>query len=140
IDRLTRAREIGLARGMRYVYLGNVFDHPGTHTYCPACGARAVTRMGMTTRIESLRPDGGCAGCGEALPFRRLDLSFRETEPTPDAAVAPGGEGRAHSWDSEILSVHVEAWNTTGEQRRLRVERVGGGRAAEVLTIRAGGG
>jgi pyruvate formate lyase activating enzyme len=140
IDRLTRARQIGLDRGLRYVYLGNVFDHPGTHTYCPACGTRTVTRMGMTTRIEALRPDGACAACGEALPFRRLDLTFRETEPAADAALTPGGDTHAYAWDGEILSVHVEVRNTAAEPRRLRVRRVGGDRAAEALTIAAGGG
>lgn len=138
IERLTRAREIALARGLRYVYLGNVFDHPGTHTYCPACGTRVIARMGMTTRLESLRPDGGCGACGHLLPFRALEAAFRPTSPALGPALMPGGNEQAHDWDGEILSVHVEAENTANASRRLRVERIGGDRAAEIISLSSG--
>ena len=36
---LTRARDIALRHGLRYVYTGNVHDEAGQSTYCHACGA-----------------------------------------------------------------------------------------------------
>ena len=36
-SKLTRSREIALANGLRYVYLGNVHDKYGSSTYCYNC-------------------------------------------------------------------------------------------------------
>jgi len=135
IDRLERAREIGRDRGLKYVYLGNVFNHPGTHTYCPSCGTRAIARMGMNTQIESLRPDGRCGACGYAMPFSALDVTFRAVAPAVDAALEDPVAEQSHTWDGSILSLHVEARNVANVPRRLRVERRGGGKAPEVVPI-----
>ena len=37
-ETLTRARRIGLAEGLRFVYTGNVHDRDGDTTRCPGCG------------------------------------------------------------------------------------------------------
>jgi pyruvate formate lyase activating enzyme len=61
---LSRAREIALANGLRYVYTGNVHDRAGQSTYCHACGALLIERdwyeLGAWTLV-----DGTCAACGE---------------------------------------------------------------------------
>jgi pyruvate formate lyase activating enzyme len=41
---LTRARAIARAKGLRYVYTGNVHDGEGGSTWCPGCGQRLVER------------------------------------------------------------------------------------------------
>ena len=41
---LTRAREVALAEGLRYVYTGNVHDPAGQSTYCGSCGALLIER------------------------------------------------------------------------------------------------
>jgi pyruvate formate lyase activating enzyme len=41
---LTRAREIALQNGLRYVYTGNVHDYRGSSTYCPDCGQVLIGR------------------------------------------------------------------------------------------------
>jgi pyruvate formate lyase activating enzyme len=41
---LTRARAIARAKGLRYVYAGNVHDREGSSTWCPGCGQRVVER------------------------------------------------------------------------------------------------
>jgi pyruvate formate lyase activating enzyme len=61
---LTRAREIGLANGLRYVYTGNVHDREGGSTYCHACGALLVERDWYELGAWNL-DDGRCGGCGE---------------------------------------------------------------------------
>lgn len=59
---LERAREIALARGIRYAYVGNVPGHPGNHTYCPSCGKVCVERNGFfVTRMEV--QNGRCRYC-----------------------------------------------------------------------------
>ena len=61
---LTRAREIALANGLRYVYTGNVHDPAGQSTYCHACGALLVERDWYELGAWNLE-DGRCASCGE---------------------------------------------------------------------------
>ena len=62
---LSRAREIALANGLRYVYTGNVHDPAGQSTYCHACGALLVERDWYQLGVWNLE-DGRCASCGAA--------------------------------------------------------------------------
>jgi pyruvate formate lyase activating enzyme len=56
------ARELGL----RFPYLGNVYHNPYENTYCPACGATLIERMGFASRVIDL--DGQqCGNCGEKI-------------------------------------------------------------------------
>jgi pyruvate formate lyase activating enzyme len=41
---LRRAREIGLAQGLQYVYTGNVHDAEGGTTFCPGCSEALIRR------------------------------------------------------------------------------------------------
>jgi pyruvate formate lyase activating enzyme len=60
---LERARDMAIARGLRYVYVGNVPGHPGNHTYCPKCRARVIARQDFFV-LESSLKDGRCGACG----------------------------------------------------------------------------
>ncbi|HKZ91496.1 MAG TPA: AmmeMemoRadiSam system radical SAM enzyme, partial [Candidatus Limnocylindrales bacterium] len=65
---LTRARAIGLANGLRYVYTGNVHDPDGQATRCHECGHVLVGRDGYAISAWGLDGGGRCADCGERLP------------------------------------------------------------------------
>jgi pyruvate formate lyase activating enzyme len=60
---LTRARQIALANGLRYVYTGNVHDHEGGSTYCHACGERLIGRDWYVLSEWNLTDDGCCRFC-----------------------------------------------------------------------------
>ena len=63
ITTLNRAREIGLAAGLRYVYQGNVPGSQGESTFCYSCGKLLIGRYGyriMENHIQSSK----CAHCG----------------------------------------------------------------------------
>ena len=63
-----RAREIAMARGIKFAYVGNVpAGNPGESTYCPGCGEVAVRRAGYAL-IEVNLTDGKCNKCGAAIP------------------------------------------------------------------------
>src|SRR5204863_503994 len=64
---LTRAREIGLRNGLRYVYTGNVHDEPGGTTHCPGCGKAVIGRDWYRLTSWSLH-EGQCPGCGTQVP------------------------------------------------------------------------
>jgi len=63
---LTRAREIGLETGLKYVYTGNVPGNSGENTYCYSCGEMVIERWGF--QVGALRiKDGRCALCGAEI-------------------------------------------------------------------------
>jgi pyruvate formate lyase activating enzyme len=62
VTTLERARDMAMARGLRYVYVGNVPGHPGNHTYCPRCHARVITRQDFFV-LESSLKNGRCGAC-----------------------------------------------------------------------------
>ena len=63
---LRRAREIGMAEGLRYVYEGNVPGEGGEHTYCYACGATLIERYGLEL-IRNHLQGGKCPECGAKI-------------------------------------------------------------------------
>jgi pyruvate formate lyase activating enzyme len=67
---LTRARQIGLAGGLRYVYTGNVRDREGGTTRCSGCGHTLIARDGYVIERYDLAPGGACPGCGTVCPGR----------------------------------------------------------------------
>jgi pyruvate formate lyase activating enzyme len=64
---LEKARDIALAEGLPFAYVGNVPGHPGESTYCPGCRSRLVRRLGMATLENRLRT-GACPDCGLRIP------------------------------------------------------------------------
>jgi pyruvate formate lyase activating enzyme len=61
---LARAREIGRANGLRYVYTGNVSDRSGQATYCHGCGRTIIGRAGYAIDRWALDGSGSCVACG----------------------------------------------------------------------------
>lgn len=68
VETLDRAREIGLAAGLKFVYIGNVPGHPGENTYCPACGHINIERSGYSVELREFNL-GRCSNCGHDLGF-----------------------------------------------------------------------
>jgi len=52
----TLAKDLGL----RFPYLGNVYNHPYENTYCPVCGVMLIGRQGFSSTVLEL--DGSSAG------------------------------------------------------------------------------
>jgi pyruvate formate lyase activating enzyme len=63
---LRKAREIGLAAGLHYVYEGNIPGEGGENTYCPGCGAELISRYGFSIQQNNLK-DGRCGICGQQI-------------------------------------------------------------------------
>ena len=66
LETLKRARDIGLAAGLRYVYVGNVVGEPGEHTWCPNCKGLLIERFGVTVRVNRIE-DERCPDCGTGI-------------------------------------------------------------------------
>lgn len=63
---LTQARDIALASGMKYVYVGNVPGLDAQNTICPKCKQVVVERRGFTVAKNDLAK-GCCPKCGEKI-------------------------------------------------------------------------
>jgi len=63
---LMTARDIGLAAGLKYVYLGNVPGENGESTVCPGCGKMLIERWGFTVRKNRLK-EGRCPYCSSEI-------------------------------------------------------------------------
>jgi pyruvate formate lyase activating enzyme len=69
-ETLTRARAIGVAAGLRYVYVGNVHDESGSSTYCPGCGTKLIGRDWYRLTAWNMDDHGHCKKCGAPIPGR----------------------------------------------------------------------
>ena len=65
---LTRARNIALRNGLRFVYTGNVHDAAGSSTYCPSCATRVIERDWYEIGEWKLSDAGRCLSCGTQIP------------------------------------------------------------------------
>jgi pyruvate formate lyase activating enzyme len=66
IATLDRARGMAMDKGLRYVYVGNVPDHPGSHTRCPSCKQVVIARQDFFVLQNNLK-NGRCGSCGTAI-------------------------------------------------------------------------
>ena len=66
VKTLTKAREIGLQAGLKYVYTGNVPGNTGENTFCPGCGEMVIERWGFQVGAMRIK-DGRCTSCGARI-------------------------------------------------------------------------
>ncbi len=71
---LSMARDIGLAAGLRYVYMGNVPGQGGENTFCHHCGHLLIERRGFFVSRNAIENDG-CPQC--RTPVYGLGMSGR---------------------------------------------------------------
>lgn len=69
-ETLFKAREIGLRKGLRFVYIGNMRVEKEDDTYCPKCDNLAIRRTGYLTEVLGVDKDGTCSDCGEELNIK----------------------------------------------------------------------
>ncbi|MCR4396790.1 MAG: AmmeMemoRadiSam system radical SAM enzyme [Candidatus Saccharicenans sp.] len=65
VSTLRKAREIGRAEGLHYIYLGNVWGE-GEDTLCPKCGTTIIGREGFWIKAHLLQ-DSHCPNCGQKI-------------------------------------------------------------------------
>ena len=65
-----RAREIGLAQGLRYVYTGNIMDEAGGSTYCPGCRKVIIARDWHNVSGYQITAAQRCAHCNTRIAGR----------------------------------------------------------------------
>lgn len=66
---LIRAREIALAAGIKYCYLGNINDKTGSSTYCHNCNNLLIERDWHSITLKDINSNQ-CPKCGAIIPGR----------------------------------------------------------------------
>jgi pyruvate formate lyase activating enzyme len=67
VSTLTHFRELAIKEGIRYVYVGNVPDHEGNHTWCHHCKKLLVERKGYHIPVNNIK-ESRCRFCSTAIP------------------------------------------------------------------------
>jgi len=63
---LETARNLAIAEGMKFVYIGNVQSEKGQNTYCPSSGRSLIERVGQTVLRNRLKA-GRCPDCSQEI-------------------------------------------------------------------------
>jgi pyruvate formate lyase activating enzyme len=67
VSTLEKAREVALAAGLEYVYVGNIPGHAGESTFCPKCKKTVIQRTGFMVGEINVKA-GKCKYCGKPIP------------------------------------------------------------------------
>jgi len=67
ISTLEKARDIALAAGIKFVYIGNAPGTDASNTHCPKCKKLLVERLGFQIPQNHIK-NGKCEYCGEPIP------------------------------------------------------------------------
>jgi len=128
IERLVRARKVAMEMGIKYCYLGNVYDNEGTNTFCHHCGSLLIERFGLNTWIRGLTADGCCQQCGTDLLLIGLATDAQTPQVGEQAEIIPTEtlEERSYNWRGDVNACHVEMINTTAETQAIYYWRMNG--------------
>ncbi|MDR2762372.1 MAG: AmmeMemoRadiSam system radical SAM enzyme [Planctomycetaceae bacterium] len=64
---LFRARDIALARGLKFTYTGNIDDQAGQSTFCPQCKQSIISRDRFNVTEYLIDEDQCCKYCGQTI-------------------------------------------------------------------------
>ncbi len=65
-ETLQRARQIGKAEGLHFVYVGNILNPTWQDTICPSCKKLLIRRVGFRIQENNI-VDGKCPGCNTKI-------------------------------------------------------------------------
>jgi pyruvate formate lyase activating enzyme len=68
VKTLENAKDIALAEGLKFVYIGNVPGNNATDTRCPSCKEVVVERSGYTVSKNTVSPESKCRHCNATIP------------------------------------------------------------------------
>ncbi|HNS31507.1 MAG TPA: AmmeMemoRadiSam system radical SAM enzyme [bacterium] len=63
VEKINEARKIGLAKGIKYVYTGNLLGDEGENTFCNSCTSVIVRRYGFQVTENKIK-NKKCGVCG----------------------------------------------------------------------------
>lgn len=70
IDLLVKIYNKAKSMGIKYVYVGNIWDPSYEATYCPSCGETLIYRLHYRSLDVRLGTNNSCPKCGQKIPIR----------------------------------------------------------------------
>ncbi|MFH1394849.1 MAG: AmmeMemoRadiSam system radical SAM enzyme [Candidatus Omnitrophota bacterium] len=67
VETLKQAREMAMAEGLNYVYVGNVPEEDTESTICPNCKNKVIKRIGYKIIQNNVSSNGKCKFCGHEI-------------------------------------------------------------------------
>ncbi|MCJ7813057.1 hypothetical protein MUP95_07060, partial [bacterium] len=123
VKRLVRARNIALDMGVKYCYIGNVYENEGGNTFCPECHSTLIYRYDINTQVCGLTDTGKCSNCGYQTNIKLKPFQKIMKEVNTDHYRQLSKE--IYLWSEEINRVHVEIENPTGAEIEIYIHRLG---------------
>lgn len=123
IERLERARKIALENGVKYCYIGNVFDNDGGNSFCSACHNLLIQRYDINTEVVGLTEDGKCLNCGYQTNIKVKPFET-ETKKIKDIYYISQSK-EVYRWSDEINRVHIEVTNSDNGKAEINIYRIG---------------
>ena len=123
VDRLVRARQIALEMGVKYCYIGNVYDDDSGNTFCPECRALLIRRYDINTQVVGLTDEDVCKNCGCKIPIKVKPFQQVMTKPRDERYRIQSKE--VYRWSDEINRLHAEVTNPLDEETDVSVSRLG---------------
>jgi pyruvate formate lyase activating enzyme len=123
IERLERARQIALDMGVKYCYLGNVYDCEAGNSFCPECHHLLIKRYDINIEVVGLTDDGRCKNCGfqtniKIKPFENVMKKIEDEGYKYQSK-------EVYRWSAEINRLHVEVTNSEKNESEVSVYRLG---------------
>ncbi len=125
ISILLNAYKLAKEAGLKYCYLGNVYEGGVSDTKCAQCDHLQVKRFGLTGEVLGLDPAGNCANCGAASPIKEPWMAKERArkEPTDIRAIHSAN----FSWTKDVKSVHLVARNKgQSKMANVQIKHAGG--------------
>ena len=104
-ESLLLAREIALGAGVRYCYLGNLFETGINDTIC-ACGNKLVRRYGLEALTIGITETGArCADCGTRTPIKHPIVT--DTGMSVDRGLLTRMKSTFLAWTQDAQAAHL---------------------------------
>ena len=71
LSKLEEAYQIGKDKGLKYIYIGNIYTQRGENTYCPFCNELVIKRIGFSVEAINIK-ESRCDYCGSEIAGRGL--------------------------------------------------------------------
>ncbi|GEM_PF-50855 len=131
VDRLERAREIAKEMGVKYCYVGNVFESNSGNSYCPQCQNLLVKRFDINIERPGLDDDGKCKNCGAQTSIKVKPFSNVMQKVADNQFQHLSKE--IYRWTTEVNRFHVEVKNTEKSNGEVQVYRLGHNDKSDIL-------
>jgi len=121
VETLRIAKKMAIEAGVKYCYLGNVYEDKMSDTHCTHCEASLVTRYGLTVDVCGISAEGNCRQCGHASPITHPHGHKNVVTPY---VFQKQTMQKQQVWDREVNSIHIECSSDT-EEAWLEISGIG---------------